>query len=250
MVTLYFADGADLFPVSRRMPAGGDLPRAALQALIDGPDSETQLTRSVPRGVHIRSFKLIDSVAQIDLSSSFLQERSGASMAQIAVIDTMTALPGITAVTLSVEGNPLAEAARHMPLLYYASANGLVAVPATARDPRTALTAYLSRTEDNRITSFPADVHLLDYEYDAADRLLSLNFTYSPSIRMLALDRPERMRLLLLGLITTLTEFPEVKAVRLDFEGQSRLGLGQCSDLLRTPQPHPQLLNDERLLGR
>jgi len=57
------------------------------------------------------------------------------------------------------------------------------------------------------------------------------------------------MRLLLLGLIASLTEFPSVGAVRLDFEGQSRLGLGQCSDLLRTPQKRPELLNDERLLG-
>jgi hypothetical protein len=41
-----------------------------------------------------------------------------------------------------------------------------------------------------------------------------------------------------------------VQAVRIDFEGRTRLGLGQCSDLLRVPQPRPELLNDERLLGR
>jgi hypothetical protein len=41
-----------------------------------------------------------------------------------------------------------------------------------------------------------------------------------------------------------------VRKVQIDFEGQTRLGLGQCSDLLRIPQPRPQLLNDERLLGR
>jgi hypothetical protein len=66
----------------------------------------------------------------------------------------------------------------------------------------------------------------------------------------LALDKPERMRLVLLGLIATLTEFPVVRTVQIDFQGQTRLGLGQCSDLLRTPQPRPQLLNDERLLER
>jgi hypothetical protein len=96
----------------------------------------------------------------------------------------------------------------------------------------------------------PSDVRLLTYAYDAAERLVSVNFTYSPGVRALALDQPERMRTLLLGLITSLTEYPGVRAVRLDFEGQTRLGLGQCSDLLRTPQPRPQLLNDERLLDR
>jgi hypothetical protein len=69
-------------------------------------------------------------------------------------------------------------------------------------------------------------------------------------VRTLALEQPDRMRLSLLGLIATLTEFPSVRAVRLDFEGQTRLGLGQCSDLLGAPQPRPALLNDERLLAR
>ncbi len=250
MVTLYFADGEFLFPVSRRMPANDNLHRAALQALIDGPGATTGLKRSIPSGVQIHSIKLVDAVAQIDLSSAFLQEDAGVSMARTAVIDTMTALPGVASVMLSVEGKPLAESARRVPLLYYPSANGLVAVPASAKDPRSALTAYLSSPADPAMTGFPSDARLLNYSYDPTDRFLSLDFMYSPSVRTLALDKPERMRTLLLGLITTLTEFPEVQAVRLDFQGQTRLGLGQCSDLLRTPQPRPQLLNDERLLDR
>ncbi len=56
--------------------------------------------------------------------------------------------------------------------------------------------------------------------------------------------------MVLLGLITSLTEFSPVRTVRLDFEGRTRLGLGQCGDLLRTPQPRPESLNDERLLER
>ena len=250
MVTLYFAEGEFLFPVSRRMPANDNLHRAALQALIDGPGASTGLKRSIPSGVQIHSIKLVDAIAQIDLSAAFLQEDADVSMAKTAVVVTMTALPGVTSVMLSVEGKPLAESAQRVPLLYYASASGLVAVPASAKDPRSALTAYLSSPADPELTGFPPDARLLNYRYDPADRFLSLNFTYSPSVRTLALDKPQRMRLLLLGLITTLTEFPEVQAVRLDFQGQTRLGLGQCSDLLRTPQPRPQLLNDERLLGR
>ena len=100
------------------------------------------------------------------------------------------------------------------------------------------------------MTGLPSDVRLVGYAHDPADGSLSLNFSYTPSVRMLALEHPERMRLLLLGMIASLTEFPSVQTVRLDFEGQTRLGLGQCSDLLRTPQPRPELLNDERLLER
>jgi spore germination protein GerM len=137
-----------------------------------------------------------------------------------------------------------------MPLLYYGSANGLVALPVSTSGPRATLNAYLSGPSDSELTGFPPDVRLLGYEYSETNRSLSLNFTYTPSIRTLALDKPDRMRLVLLGLIATLTEFPEVRTVQLDFQGQSRLGLGQCSDLLRTPQPRPQLLNDERLLER
>ena len=55
--TLYFVDGRFLFPVSRRMPASDDLPRAALEALLAGPSAGSGLTSPIPPGVEIRSFK-------------------------------------------------------------------------------------------------------------------------------------------------------------------------------------------------
>ena len=249
-VTLYFADGRFLFPVSRRMPTNDELPRAALQALLAGPSAGSGLRGPVPPGVEIRSFQLADGVARVNLSAAFLGEHGDMQAAERAIVETMTALPGVTSVALSVEGKSLAESAMREPLLYYPSANGLVAVPASVTEPRAALAKYLSDPPDPALTSLPPDVRLLTYEYDPAGGLLSLNFTYTPSLHALALGKPERTRLLLLGLIAGLTEFPHVRAVQLDFEGRSRLGLGQCSDLLRTPQPRPALLNDERLLGR
>jgi spore germination protein GerM len=250
MVTLYFADGDFLFPVSRRMPADDNLPRAALQALLDGPEAGTALQPSIPGGVKIRSLQLVNGMAEIDLSAEFLHEPAAVGRAQTAVVDTLTALPNVTSVSLSVEGKPLAQSAGRVPLLYYASANGLVAVPVSAAGPREALATYLASPPHPELTGLPHDVRLLNYGYDPADRFLSLNFTYAPSVRQLALEKPDRMRTLLLGLIASLTEYPGVQSVQLDFEGQTRLGLGECSDLLRSPQPHPQLLNDERLLER
>jgi spore germination protein GerM len=246
-ITLYFADGQFLFPVSRQMPRNDSLPRVALQALLDGPGVTSRLKSFLPSDVQIRSLDVSNGVAQIDLSVAFLNSNDPTA-AKTAVVDTMTALPDVKSVRLSVEGNPVLLSSRRVPLSYYPSANGLIAVPVSATDPRAALVAYLSRPVDSEITAFPADARLLSYNYTPTDGLLSLGFAYTPSIRELALDKPDRMRTLLLGLITSLTEFPEVRAVRLDFEGQARLGLGQCSDLLRTPQPRPNLLNDERLL--
>jgi hypothetical protein len=123
-----------------------------------------------------------------------------------------------------------------------------VAVPTTARSPREALAAYLEAPPSPELRGLPG-LRLAGHEYDAGDGVLSLSFAYTPEIREMALDNPSRMRTVLLGLIATLTEFPEVKFVRLDFGGQSRLGLGECSDLLGAPQARPALLNDERLLS-
>jgi spore germination protein GerM len=249
-VTLYFSDGQSLFPVSRRMPVNTELPSAVLRALLAGPDARSSLKNWIPYGTEIRSFDLAGEVARIDLSDAFLNRNSRPDLAKAAIIETMTALPGVSSVALSVEGKPVATVAARMPLLYFGSANGLVALPVSASGPRAALSAYLSGPGDSELTGFPPDVRLMNYNYDRSKLFLSLNFTYTPSIRTLALDKPERMRLVLLGLIASLTEFPEVRTVQLDFQGQTRLGLGQCSDLLRTPQSRPQLLNDERLLER
>jgi spore germination protein GerM len=249
-VTLYFSDGRFLFPVSRRLRANNELPSAVLNALVAGPDTGSSLKNPIPSGMEIKSFDLVGQVAHIDLSGAIPDSGGQFDLAKAAILETMTALPGVSSVALSVEGKPLTTSSARMPLLYYGSANGLVALPVSTSGPRATLNAYLSGPSDSELTGFPPDVRLLGYEYSETNRSLSLNFTYTPSIRTLALDKPDRMRLVLLGLIATLTEFPEVRTVQLDFQGQSRLGLGQCSDLLRTPQPRPQLLNDERLLER
>jgi len=250
MVTLYFADGRFLFPVSRRIQTSDEMPRATLQALLSGPSADSGLTNPIPPGVEIRSFQLGGGKAQIDLSATILGEEGVTRDAETAIVETMTALPGVTSVELRVEGKSIDGPATRLPLLYYAAANGLVAVPVAVTTPRAAIATYLTGPSDPKLTGLSPDTRLLNYQYDPVKREVSLNFSYTPTIRLLALDRPERMRFVLLGLIATLTEFSQVQTVRLDFEGQTRLGIGQCSDLLRTSQRRPELLNDERLLGR
>jgi spore germination protein GerM len=247
IVNLYFSDGRSLFPVSRRMPNKDDLPQAVLQALVAGPRPASGLKNLIPPGMQISSFRLLDGVARIEVSA--VPDDAGArGAAETAIIETMTALPGVSSVALTVSGKPFGAPVKRVPLLYFASTNGLVATPVMVMNPRDALDAYLSGPPERRLIGLPSDVRLQAYDYSPADRLLSLKFSYTSSLRALAMDRPDRMRTVLLGLIASLTEFDEVRAVQLDFGGQTRLGLGQCSDLLRTPQPRPTLLNDERLL--
>jgi spore germination protein GerM len=240
MVTLYFSDGRFLFPVSHRMPTD-NLPQATLHALLNGPGIN-DLENPIPHEVQLRSLVLENGVAYVDLSAP--PGDRGAT----AIIETLTALHGVTSVDLRVIDQKIDAPKRRVPLLYFVSGKGLVAVPVNAAQPREALDVYLTGPSSPDITGLPPDVRLLAFDYNSADRVLSLKFSYTSTLRTLAMERPDRMRTVLLGLIATLTEFPEVRAVRLDFGGQTRLGLGQCSDLLRTPQPRPALLNDERLL--
>jgi spore germination protein GerM len=118
------------------------------------------------------------------------------------------------------------------------------------RRAREALEAYLAGPADTALVGLPANVRLLGYDHDARNGLLRVNLSYSPAVRALATERPETMRRALLGLIATLTSYPEVQAVMLDFEGRARLGVGQCAELLRTPQRRPGLLNDARLIAQ
>jgi spore germination protein GerM len=250
VATLYFTDGRFLIPVSRRLPATDDVPRATLQALLDGPAHTTGLTTVLPPDLEIRSLRVVDDVAHLDLSAAILDDEAVRDEARTALVATMTALPGVASVILSAEGRTIEGPASRTPLLYYASPEGLVAVPVPARTARDAVAIYMAGAPNPGLTAMPRDVRLLGYEHDPRDGLVSLDFSYTTSLRELAIEQPGTMRTVLLGLIASVTEFPDVRAVRLDFEGQARLGLGQCSDLLGTPQPRPRVLNDERLLGR
>jgi hypothetical protein len=143
-----------------------------------------------------------------------------------------------------------AEALTPSRLVYFVAGELIVAVPSDAASPREALEAYLAGPAATELTGLPADVRLLGYEHDTRNGLLQVNLSYSPAVQALATEQPETMRRALLGLIATLTSYPEVQAVMLDFEGRARLGVGQCAELLRTPQGRPELLNDARLLAR
>jgi spore germination protein GerM len=246
-LTIYHADGDYLFPLSRRVPADADVPRAAIEALLAGPPAGTGLTSPFPAGLALDTIRAVNGVAHVALSGNPAAV-ADAPLGVASIVATLTRVPGISGVVLTVDGVAMTDAGRPVPLLYYPSGRGLVALPTSAPDARAALDAFLAGPSSSDLTRLPSDTRLLGAAFDEKDGVLALRFSYTPSLRALALERPGQMRLLLLGLIATLTGYSDVRAVQLDFGGQSRLGLGECSDLLRTPQPRPALLNDERLL--
>ncbi|MEQ1946245.1 MAG: GerMN domain-containing protein [Bryobacteraceae bacterium] len=245
--TFYFSSGKYLFPVSRSLDSSADAPRISIEALLQGPKERTGLSSPIPSGVRLLSFSVSGETARVDLSSEFLKAEDPA-LARTVVVDTLTALPAISSVVLSVEGKALdAAPLTRVPLLYFASDQGMMAVPTRAADARAALDAYLAGPPESQWNGLPQDVRVS--QYGASGGIVSLRLPYTESVRSLAFARPDRMRMALLGLIATMTEYRDVKAVRIDFEGHSKLGLGSCSDLLLSVQPRPRMLNDERILG-
>lgn len=218
-VTLYYpyASGRYLVPVS--VAVRGDLadPATVANALASEP----------PAG--------------LDLEGA----RTDAALTREARAQTIAAWPEEAAVEGLVTGAGVAS-----PLLFFVAGELVVAVPSAASTPREALAAYLGGPAEAGLVGLPADVEVLGYEHDGRNGLLRVNLSYSPAVRALATEEPETMRRVLLGLIATLTAYPEVQAVMLDFEGRARLGVGQCAELLRTPQRRPDVLNDARLLAQ
>ena len=261
MVTIYFGypEGPHLVPVSRPVQSGADLPRVALVELIQGPKSGSGLQGTVPRGTEIRSVEVRDGVAYVDLSRTFVSE-GDIVQAVTAVEKTLTSLPGVEEVILTIESRPLEmTGSRPAPIdevtnaLYFVYGDYLVPVNQSLAEgqsnPRGAMQTYLQGPPPgDSLLGLPPGIELLDFDFNLDNGLVYVNLTYSKDVRSLAIADPKKVRLVLTAIILTLTEFPEIQAVMLDFEGHAQLGLGQCRDLLRTAQLRPTVWNDERTI--
>lgn len=251
-VTLYFTDDSrtGLVPVSR------DLPRDAaiddlVAALLAGPAGGTGLENLIPTGTTATSVTLTGGALALDLSGD--PTSFAAPLVREALRHTLTAWKEVETVAVRVSGVEVDVMAStgHLVFFYDEDRDMLIAQPSTAEQPRDVLAEFLEGPSTTGLVGLPADVELLEFDYSADSGLLSMDFTYLPSVRTFALDHPEGMRRVLEGLIATMTTgFPQIDGLYLDFEGHATLGLGQCADLLRTLQLQPEVLNDERLLAR
>ena len=246
-VTLFFGDPAGdyLVPVSRTLSGDEENVAALADALLAGPAAETGLRNLLPDGITVRSVAVTESVLEIDVSAW----RDPPPLAAHALVHSLGSWPDVEEVRLTIEGEPHALAVGRLLFFYDAAQDMLVARPTAAVTARDILADYLAGPGDGRLTGLPPDVDVLQFESSPGSGLIKLNFRYTDSLRTMATDDGDGMRRILEGLIATLTTgAPETSFVYLDFEGHATLGLGQCANLLRTVQPPPEILNDERLL--
>jgi len=251
-VTLHFTDATQtgLVPVSRTLPRDATVDDL-VDALLAGPADGTGLENLLPAGTAASPVIVTEGTAALELTGDPADFES--PLVREALRHTLTAWKGIDAVSLRVGGVEVDVMAStgHLVYFYDEVRDMLIARPSPSDEPRDVLAEFLAGPATAGLVGLPADVELIEFDYSADSGLLSMDFTYLPSVRDFALDHPEAMRRVLEGLIATMTTgFPQIDGLYLDFEGRATLGLGQCADLLRTLQLQPEVLNDERLLAR
>ena len=249
-VTMYFADPvrAALVPVSRDLDRGATV-EDLIAGYLEGPADGAGIVSPLPVGTSVLGVTLEGPALRVDLvgDASALAEPLAAS----ALHETLMSWKGVEDLTITVNGEPIAASHRHLLFFYDEARDMLVAEPVDTDAPRDVLAAYLDGPTTEGLVGLPPDVSLRSFEYDPSRDLLRLDFTYTDSVRVFALDHPRATRRVLEGLIATMTiGFPQFSGNYLDFEGHSALGLGQCAALLRNLQVTPEVLNDERLLAR
>jgi germination protein M len=111
-LTLYFADprGMYLVPVTRLVPKTQAVARAVVQELILGPEKESGLSPVIPAGTRCLGVKLDQGILTVDFSRELIDNHSGGSTGEAlttgAIVHSLSALPGVHAVQILIEGKP------------------------------------------------------------------------------------------------------------------------------------------------
>ncbi len=113
-VPVFFMRGGKLGLSERSVPATSAVATAAITALCQGPTAAERsagLSSALPPRTTLRSVRVDGGVATVDLTAAFTANGSASSLKARAaqLVYTLTAIPGIKAVRLSVEGKPLEE---------------------------------------------------------------------------------------------------------------------------------------------
>ena len=120
---VYYPDdsGVRLVEVERRIKIGHEDEKysAALEILLEAPHEEN-LTTIFPKNASIRSVKVADGLATVDLDGAMLKTMVGGSTGEEflvgSVVDTLTSFPEITRVKFLVDGQEIETLKGHMDL--------------------------------------------------------------------------------------------------------------------------------------
>lgn len=240
------AGGSALESEGRSLPEGADPAEGLMECLLSGPLSGA-LRSPIPEGVRQLSAPTIeDGVCRVDLSEGY-GSLSGVelTLADYCIALTLCQLPGVDAVTIDVEGEPIPYRARQVlrpedaaltggedaPIrldasLYYLNADGSALVPeqrevaVTENGGQAAalLAAFLEgpREEGLRLPLAEGTVLLSVW---SEGEVCYVNF--SAPFRDEPPESPREARLLLYAIVDTMCQLPGVGSVHLLVEGES-----------------------------
>jgi germination protein M len=106
---VWFTQDADLFMSHREVPDTEAVGRAAVEALLDGPnelESEFDVVSVIPDGTELLDLSVADGVATVDLSGEYESGGGSASMfARLSqVVYTLTQFPTVDGVEFRIDG--------------------------------------------------------------------------------------------------------------------------------------------------
>ena len=106
---VWFTNSEGLFVTSRTEAATSRVGTAALESLLEGPDSYEEgygLRSAIPEGTQLLGLEIDGTIARVDLTSEFESGNSTASMkARLAqVVYTLTQFPTVKGVLFSLDG--------------------------------------------------------------------------------------------------------------------------------------------------
>jgi germination protein M len=109
---VWFNDAEGLFVSYRKQERTPRVGTAALEALLEGPDSFEEgygLRSAVPDGTQLLDLKIADGIAHVDLTSEFESGGGSASMQMrlAQVVYTITQFPTVKGVIFSLDGEPI-----------------------------------------------------------------------------------------------------------------------------------------------
>ena len=238
--------GAAIQSEERRIPQSADPMEALVECLLSGPLSD-QLRSPFPEGVYQLSPPVLtDGVCEVDLSERY----GGLSGVELTLADycitfTLCQLPGVEAVTIDVEGEPIPYRARQVLRVEDVALTGGEDEPV-----RLNASLYYLNEEGNALVAEQREVTVTENGSQAAALLAALlegpqeeghQFPMPEGTSLLAVwtegeacyvnfsapfrDQPpesaREARLLLYSIVDTLCQLPGIEAVHLLVEGES-----------------------------
>ena len=223
--------------------------RYVVEELLRGPNS-SELRSVIPAGTSLRSCSTTDGVCTVDLSREFYDNRPrtalGERLVLYAIIDSLTALPGVDSVRFLLEGEPIGEyvyrslaepLARYEEPIGPASAPkgeldadlylalpGLASITALpfrvstqsfASDEEAVLSALMNASEPGYPTVFPGTGSIMDITTQGKECTVDLSESFFVSLPEAARSTAVR------SMAATLCALPDIDSVRFTVGGSS-----------------------------